>query len=134
MPPPNEGVPNLALTAKAENFIRRMIRFGGGGAGAGLRLTVTPGGCSGFSADFTVETEPFPGDAVIDSGGVLVFLPVETRLLLDGFTVDFTDSPSETGLKFYNANASTRPASCATSTSSNAGSVTATVSVASVKR
>ncbi|HCA26196.1 MAG TPA: IscN protein, partial [Betaproteobacteria bacterium] len=105
---------NLTFTVKAENFIRRMIRFGGGGAGAGFRLIVTPGGCSGFNTDFTVETEPFPGDAVIDSGGVRMFLPMETRLLLDGFIVDFTDTPSETGLKFYNPNA---PAACGCSTS-----------------
>lgn len=97
---------NVTVTEKAEKFMSRMIRFNGGAAGSGFRLVVTPGGCSGLSSSFTIENMPQPGDEVLDSNGVRVFLPAESRILLDGVTVDFADSMMESGLVFINPNAS----------------------------
>ena len=38
---------NITITPKAEKFMRRIVRFGGGPADSGFRLTVTAGGfCS----------------------------------------------------------------------------------------
>jgi Fe-S cluster assembly iron-binding protein IscA len=45
--------PNFTLTPAALKFMRRMVRFSETPAG-GFRLTVTPGGCSGSIAEFTV--------------------------------------------------------------------------------
>lgn len=122
---------NITITPKAESFMRRMIRFNGGGAGAGFRLVVTPGGCSGFNSSFTVEAAPQPGDAVLDSNGMKVFLPAESRVMLQGVTVDFADSAMSTGLSFINPNAQ----SCAcSSASAGAPPRSATVSIASIQR
>lgn len=124
---------NITITPSAENFMRRMVRFNGGGAGSGFRLVVTPGGCSGLSASFTVEAAPQPNDAVLDSNGVKVFLPAESRILLDGVTVDFTDTAMSTGLSFINPNA--QACGCSSSGSGAAtGSGVATVSIASIQR
>ncbi len=124
---------NITITDKAAKFISRMIRFNGGTTGSGFRLVVTPGGCSGFNSSFTVETAPLEGDAVLDSNGIKVFLPAESRILLEGVTVDFADTTMATGLSFINPNAQ----SCACS-SSSAGAGTppqhATVSIASIQR
>lgn len=124
---------NINITEKAATYMRRMIRFNGGTAASGFRLVVTPGGCSGFNSSFTVETAPLAGDAVLDSNGIKVFLPAESRVLLDGVTVDFADTAMATGLSFINPNAQ----SCACS-SSSAGAGTppqhATVSIASIQR
>jgi iron-sulfur cluster assembly protein len=120
---------NVTITPRAESFMRRMIRLNGGVAGAGFRLVVSPGGCSGFSSSFTVETAPLEGDAVLDSNGVKVFLPAESRVLLEGITVDFADTPMSTGLVFVNPNA--QPCAC---NSSAAPHGTATVSIASIQR
>ncbi len=38
---------------------------------------------------------------VTSDGGVQVFLPEPTRQLLDGYIVDFADTPTETGLRFH---------------------------------
>lgn len=96
---------NVTITPKAEKFMARMIRFNGGASGSGFRLVVTPGGCSGLSSSFTVESAPLAGDEVLESNGVRVFLPAESRILLDGVTVDFSDSMMESGLTFINPNA-----------------------------
>ncbi|MGA8148011.1 MAG: iron-sulfur cluster assembly accessory protein [Gallionellaceae bacterium] len=122
---------NITITPRAESFMRRMIRFNGGAAEAGFRLMVTPGGCSGFNSSFTVESAPLQGDAVLDSNGVRIFLPAESRIMLEGVTVDFADTAMSTGLSFINPNAQ----SCACSSAEiGAPPKSATVSVASIQR
>jgi iron-sulfur cluster assembly accessory protein len=119
---------NLTITPGAQKFISRMIRFNGGGAAAGFRLQVTAGGCSGLASEFTVEAAPLAGDSVFESNGVKLFLPAESRLLLDGVTIDFADTPMNSGLSFINPNA----AACGCSSSQSAG--VASVAIASVTR
>jgi iron-sulfur cluster assembly accessory protein len=116
---------NVTITPSAEKFIGRMIRFNGG-SGYGFRLMVTAGGCSGLASEFTVETAPQPGDSVLESNGIKLFLPAESRLLLDGVTIDFADALMSSGLTFINPNA----ASCACSSSAALG--VATISVSSI--
>lgn len=91
---------NLTMTPAAEKFIRRLLRFDGG-PGSGLSLRVTPGGCSGLAAEFNVAAAPVPGEQIFTINGVPLFLPAESRLLLDGVTIDFTDTPLRTGFVFH---------------------------------
>lgn len=91
---------NFSITPAAQRFIRLMLRADGG-PGFGFRLHVTQGGCSGLSAEISVRPAPQPGDAVIERNGVKLFLPAESRLLLDGVTIDFADTASQTGLVFH---------------------------------
>jgi iron-sulfur cluster assembly protein len=104
---------NLAVTPSAEKFIRRALRFDGG-PGSGFRLLVTPGGCSGLAAEFSVEAAPRTGDAVVEVSGIKLFLPAESRLLLDGVTIDFKDTAMETGFVFHDP----KKAACACGPSS----------------
>ena len=90
---------NFTLTPAATKFIRLMIRADGG-ASSGFRLAVSPGGCSGLAADISVRREPAAGEAVVEWDGVKLFLPTESRILLDGVTIDFADTPLQTGLVF----------------------------------
>lgn len=101
---------NVTITPAAEKFIRRMLRFDGG-PGSGFRLSVAPGGCSGLAAEFSVEADPRKGDATVTLSGMKFFLPAESRLLLDGVTIDFVDSTLQTGFVFRDPKA----ASCACS-------------------
>ena len=107
----------LKLTAAAEKFISRMVRFGGAGDNAGFRLSVSAGGCSGLASEFTVEAAALPGDAVVEVNTVKFFLPAESRLLLEGATIDFSESPTGGGLSFITATRSTC-GSCGSSSSS----------------
>jgi iron-sulfur cluster assembly accessory protein len=90
---------NLTVTAAAEKFICRLLRFDGG-PGSGLRLAVSPGGCSGLAADFSVAPAPGPGELPFEVNGITLFLPAESRLLLNGVTIDFVDTPLQTGFVF----------------------------------
>lgn len=90
--------PNLTLTPAAEKFMRRIVRFAGQ-PGAGFRLLVSAGGCSGYATEFSAEVAPLPGDETVDAAaGLRLFLPAESRLLLEGSTVDFADTPTQSGL------------------------------------
>jgi iron-sulfur cluster assembly accessory protein len=91
---------NLTLTPAAEKFIRRLLRFDGG-PGSGLRLKVSPGGCSGLAADFVVAPAAGAGEKAFLFNGVTLFLAAESRLLLDGVTIDFADTPLQSGLVFH---------------------------------
>lgn len=95
----------MTITPSAEKFIRRMLRFGGGSE-SGFRLTVTPVGCSGLAAEFDVTPAPLPGDAAIDFHGLRLFLPAESRLLLEGVVIDFVDSPMQSGFVFHDPKSS----------------------------
>lgn len=120
----------LTVTAAAEKFMRRMVRFSEHPAG-GFRLTVTPGGCSGYASEFSVEAAPRQGDSELAVNGLRVFLPAESRLMLDGVTVDFADTPTQSGLTFVNPNA----AACGCPTSDAAKPpAQAAVSLSSIRR
>jgi iron-sulfur cluster assembly accessory protein len=123
--------PTITFMPAAEKFMRRMVRFSETPAG-GFRLTVSPGGCSGYSSEFTVEAAPRAGDAELDVNGLRLFLPAESRLVLDGVTVDFADSPTKSGLTFTNPH----QAACGCSSSGDAVAPPAEVGVAlgSIKR
>jgi iron-sulfur cluster assembly accessory protein len=88
---------NFTLTPAAEKFIRRMLRFNGG---SGFRLSVSAGGCSGLAAEFDVEAAPRSNDSVFDYGDIKFFLPAESRLLLDGVTIDFAETATQSGFVF----------------------------------
>jgi len=121
---------NVNITNAAEKFMRRMVRFGGAGADAGFRLTVSAGGCSGYASEFSVEPAPKPGDAALEVNGLKLFLPAESRLMLEGVTIDFADTPMESGLTFFNPNSS----GCGTCGSSSTSAARAKVDIASIQR
>lgn len=97
-------LPNVTITPAAAKFINRIVRFSGLAAGAGLRLAVTPGGCSGYTSEFSAEAAPQAGEQTLDVGGVRLFLAAESRLLLEGITIDFTETATQSGLSFIDPN------------------------------
>lgn len=121
---------NITITNAAEKFMRRMVRFGGAGEGAGFRLVVSAGGCSGYASEFSVEASPLPGDAAVVINGVQLFLPAESRLMLEGVTIDFADTPTQSGLTFTNPNAT----GCGTCGSSTGSHATVKVDISAIQR
>ncbi|MCC9624184.1 iron-sulfur cluster assembly accessory protein [Thalassospira sp. MA62] len=95
---------SFELTPKAERFMRMML-MADGTPQSGFRLVVSPGGCSGLSSDISIAPSPEQGDAVIERNGVRMFLPAESRILLEGVTIDFSDTASQTGLVFHDPKA-----------------------------
>jgi iron-sulfur cluster assembly accessory protein len=125
------SLPNVTVTAAAEKFMRRMVRFSDH-PGGGFRLSVAPGGCSGFASEFSVEAAPRGGDSELRFNELRLFLPAESRLLLDGVTVDFAETPTQSGFSFVNPNAAA--CGCSSAGTDARPPAQATVSLASIKR
>lgn len=123
-------LPNVTFTPAAEKFMQRVVRFSGLPAGAGLRLSVSPGGCSGFNSEFSAQSAAAPDEQALDVGGLKVFLGAESRLLLDGVTVDFTDTPTQSGFTFITPN----QAACACSSAENSAPGVAKIDIGSIGR
>lgn len=103
---------HVTLTSAAAKFIQRIVRFSGQGAQAGLRLCVTPGGCSGYAAEFSAAAAAQADEVVLEVDGMRLFVAPSTQQLLDGMTVDFMETATQSGFVFTNPN----QAACACST------------------
>src|SRR3989338_8147740 len=63
--------------------------------GFGLKISVMPGGCSGFVYQMNFEKEPEKTDVVITDKGVKVFVDAESLKMLAGASVDYVDNLNE---------------------------------------
>ncbi|MFC3124818.1 HesB/IscA family protein [Pseudoroseomonas globiformis] len=59
--------------------------------GAGLRLAVLAGGCSGFQYSFALEDKPAADDLVIEDRGTWVAVDPTSLELLEGGQLDWSD-------------------------------------------
>jgi len=103
----------LYLTDKAIEMARAAI-VREGGEGTGLRVGVIGGGCSGMSYHMAVEPGPRADDAILDFGGIRVFINPESQQYLNGVTLDYVTGLHGAGFKFQNPNAS-RTCGCGSS-------------------
>jgi iron-sulfur cluster assembly accessory protein len=74
----------------------------------GLRIMVEAGGCAGFKYMMGLEATMRDGDAVIDQGGVKLFVDANSQPLVAGMTVDFVTGLESSGFVFENPNASSK--------------------------
>ena len=94
----------LALTDTAAKKVQ-VLRLEEGKPDWGLRLRVVGGGCSGFSYELGWEDTQQEGDAVVDSGGVKVFVDPLSAQYAQGVEIDYVDSLSGSGFSIKNPNA-----------------------------
>jgi iron-sulfur cluster assembly protein len=71
----------------------------------GLRVSVLPGGCSGFKYSLNIEDQPLDADIVIDSDPIRLFVDGFSLPYLNGTTIDYTSSMQGSGFTFSNPNA-----------------------------
>ncbi|KPL51946.1 MULTISPECIES: HesB/IscA family protein [Hyphomicrobiales] len=74
----------------------------------GLRIMVQAGGCAGFKYMMGLETTTRDGDAVIDQGGVKLFVDTGSQPHVSGMTVDFVTGLESSGFVFNNPNAASK--------------------------
>lgn len=72
---------------------------------AGLRVSVLPGGCSGFKYSLNIEERAQDDDLVLDLSGVRVFVDGFSAQYLSGVTIDYVTSMQGSGFTFTNPNA-----------------------------
>ena len=73
--------------------------------GAGLRVFVSGGGCSGLQYGMAFETTGEADDVVFESEGLPVFVDPVSILYLQGATIDFEDTLMGGGFRIENPNA-----------------------------
>jgi iron-sulfur cluster assembly accessory protein len=81
---------------------------------AGLRVSVLPGGCSGFKYSLNIEERALEDDVVHAVNGVRVFVDGFSAQYLAGVTIDYVTSMQGSGFTFTNPNA-TGGCGCGTS-------------------
>jgi len=79
-----------------------------------LRVSVKPGGCSGFNYDMFFDSEFADDDVLRDYNGVKVVVDASSAELLTGSTLDYSDTLQGAGFHITNPNA-TRTCGCGNS-------------------
>jgi len=103
----------LALTPSAVAQVKKLLARDHR-SDYGLRISVTDGGCSGFSYKLDFEKEQRSGDAVLQFEDLSVFVDPKSIQYLKGTVIDFVSGLYGGGFKFTNPNA-TGTCGCGTS-------------------
>ena len=97
---------NMTLTERAAEEVRKFIaQEEVSPETAGLRVSVLPGGCSGFKYSLNIEERALDDDMVSDINGVRLFVDGFSAQYLTGVTIDYVSSMQGSGFTFTNPNA-----------------------------
>jgi iron-sulfur cluster assembly accessory protein len=112
--PPATGF-SMTLTERAAEEVQKFIAQEQVPVeSAGLRVSVLPGGCSGFKYSLNIEERALDDDVVHAVNGVRVFVDGFSAQYLTGVTIDYVTSMQGSGFTFTNPNA-TGGCGCGTS-------------------
>ena len=96
----------MTVTPVAGEEVKKfMTQEGVDPAVGGLRVSVQPGGCSGFKYGLLIEDQAAEDDFVLDQGGYRVFVDPFSAQYLSGVTIDYVSSMQGSGFTFKNPNA-----------------------------
>ena len=70
----------------------------------GLRVSVMPGGCSGFKYGLVIEDKNAEDDLVVENDGFKVFVDPFSAQYLSGTVIDYVTSMQGSGFTFKNPN------------------------------
>ena len=94
----------ITLTPAAASKVGELLTQEGE-EGLALRVAVRPGGCSGFSYEMYFDTEVDENDRSANFEGVDVIVDPSSAMLLQGATLDYSDSLQNAGFSIDNPNA-----------------------------
>ena len=93
----------VALTEKAANKLKEIMTSHP--EKTGLRIQVLPGGCAGFSYDFTLVESPKENEKTIEQFGVKVYISEEGLNTIHGSRIDYVEALQGAGFKVSNPKA-----------------------------
>ena len=82
-----------------------MVQEGVDPAVGGLRVSVQPGGCSGFKYGLLIEDQAADDDLIVEQGAFKVFVDPFSAQYINGVIIDYTSSMQGSGFTFKNPNA-----------------------------
>ena len=109
----NSTLPDVKLTPKALEMVRKMHAKEGLDAAHGIRISVVGGGCSGFQYQIKFDTQK-DGDRVADFDGMRVYIDDFSLPYMAGTTLDYVEGLHGAGFRFDNPRAS-RTCGCGSS-------------------
>jgi len=71
----------------------------------GLRISVAPGGCSGYQYGMVLEKNAKSDDISWAEGGINVYMDSQSARLMEGAEIDFVETVQGSGFKISNPNA-----------------------------
>jgi iron-sulfur cluster assembly accessory protein len=93
----------IELSETALSKVQSFIEEHGAATGAGLRVAVLPGGCSGFQYGLNIEDSPEEDDEILNlDPGVRVFVDPFSAQYLEGVRIDYVTSMMGSGFTFSN--------------------------------
>ncbi len=96
----------LTVTPNAAVEVRKFMEAEGvTGELGGLRVSVQPGGCSGFKYSLVIEDKNAEDDFVVDNDGFKVFIDPFSAQYISGVTIDYVTSMQGSGFTFKNPTA-----------------------------
>ena len=93
----------ITLTATAAEKVKKLLTQRGT-PDIGLRIGVRGGGCSGNSYFMEFCDAESPGDEVLDTDGVRLYVDLKSAVLLTGTEIDYVEGLMGAGFKFNNPN------------------------------
>ena len=96
--------PLFTLSEKAAEMVKTIMK-NEGKTTAGLRVSVMPGGCSGYTYGLDFADASLPEDIVVEQHGVKVFINEDIEPLIQGAKLDFVESLQGAGFVLDNPNA-----------------------------
>ncbi len=84
-----QTVPAVAMTPAAVGQLKRFLEEQGT-PDYGLRVFVSPGGCSGLSYGMTIDEAAEEGDEVFETDGVKIMIDNFSAMYLTGAEIDYT--------------------------------------------
>ncbi|MAX31882.1 MULTISPECIES: HesB/IscA family protein [Halomonadaceae] len=93
---------HLSITPAAASQIRQVLDERG--HGLGLRVSVKPSGCSGYSYVLDFADETGGDDVTFEEHGVAVYVAPEALDMLDGSEVDYVSEGLNRFFRFNNPN------------------------------
>jgi iron-sulfur cluster assembly protein len=100
-----EPTVDITVTPGAAAEVRRFFEVEGVPVDkGGLRVSVQPGGCSGFKYALVIEDLMAEDDAVLDQEGFRVFVDPFSAQYLNGVVIDYVSSMQGSGFTFKNPN------------------------------
>ena len=97
----------ISITPTAVTTVQKFIEDQGEeNEGAGLRVAVLPGGCSGFQYGLNIEESPADDDEILEMAGLRVFVDPFSAQYLEGVEIDYVTTMMGSGFTFRNPNAS----------------------------
>jgi iron-sulfur cluster assembly protein/iron-sulfur cluster insertion protein len=94
----------ITLTDAAADKVKDLIEAEGEPALA-LRVSVRPGGCSGFSYEMFFDSDVANDDLTTEHRGVRLVVDASSAQLLEGATLDYKDGLQQAGFSINNPNA-----------------------------